>query len=101
MTASNPFHLAIPVSDLDVALAFYEKHLGCCRGRESQDWVDLNFFGHQLSAHIKPDELANAKTNEVNAVKKQVNKSRIDALKQFVHDWTQKNRCYKTYQNHR
>ena len=39
MTASNLFHLAIPVSDLDVTLAFYEEHLGCSRGRESHDWV--------------------------------------------------------------
>jgi extradiol dioxygenase family protein len=51
MRASNPFHLAIPVSDLDVTLAFYEEHLGCSRGRESHDWVDLNFFGHQLVLH--------------------------------------------------
>ena len=51
MTASNPFHLAIPVSDLDVTLAFYEEHLGCSRGRQSRDWVDLNFFGHQLVLH--------------------------------------------------
>ncbi len=51
MTASSPFHLAIPVNDLDVTLAFYEDHLGCSRGRESHDWVDLNFFGHQLVLH--------------------------------------------------
>ncbi len=51
MTAPNPFHLAIPVNDLDVTLAFYEDHLGCSRGRESHDWVDLNFFGHQLVLH--------------------------------------------------
>ena len=51
MRASNPFHLAIPVSDLDVTVAFYEEHLGCSRGRESHDWVDLNFFGHQLVLH--------------------------------------------------
>ena len=51
MTVANPFHLAIPVSDLDVTLAFYEDQLGCSRGRESHDWVDLNFFGHQLVLH--------------------------------------------------
>ena len=51
MTPSNPFHLAIPVNDLEVTLAFYEEHLGCSRGRESHDWVDLNFFGHQLVLH--------------------------------------------------
>ena len=67
MTISNPFHLAIPVSDLDVALAFYEKHLGCCRGRESQDWVDLNFFGHQLVLH-RTDEIKGAGAKGANPV---------------------------------
>ncbi len=55
MTAANPFHLAIPVNDLDLTLAFYEDYLGCSRGRESRDWVDLNFFGHQLVLHRADD----------------------------------------------
>ncbi|MDA9797912.1 VOC family protein [Luminiphilus sp.] len=46
-----PFHLAIPVSDLQTSLMFYEGMLGCERGRESADWVDLNFYGHQLVLH--------------------------------------------------
>ena len=48
MTDLSPFHLAIPVRDLDETLAFYEGMLECSRGRESDDWVDLNFLGHQL-----------------------------------------------------
>ena len=67
MTASNPFHLAIPVSDLDVTLAFYEEHLGCSRGRESHDWVDLNFFGHQLVLH-RTDESKGAGAKDANPV---------------------------------
>ena len=51
MTDLNPFHLAIPVRDLKETLAFYEKVLECTRGRESNDWVDLNFWGHQLVLH--------------------------------------------------
>ncbi len=47
----SPFHLAIPVSDLQTSLIFYEDTLGCGRGRESADWVDLNFYGHQLVLH--------------------------------------------------
>ena len=46
-----PFHLAIPVTDLPVSLLFYEEVLGCKRGRQSADWVDLNFYGHQLVLH--------------------------------------------------
>ena len=49
--ALSPFHLAIPVSDLHASLIFYEDMLGCGRGRESADWVDLNFYGHQLVLH--------------------------------------------------
>jgi extradiol dioxygenase family protein len=49
--ALSPFHLAIPVSDLQTSLMFYEDMLGCGRGRESADWVDLNFYGHQLVLH--------------------------------------------------
>ena len=51
MAALNCFHLAIPVSDLDQTPAFYEIVIGCSRGRESDSWIDLNFFGHQLVLH--------------------------------------------------
>ena len=51
VTNLNPFHLAIPVKELDETLAFYEELLQCSRGRESSDWVDLNFLGHQLVLH--------------------------------------------------
>ena len=67
MRASNPFHLAIPVSDLEVTLAFYEEHLGCSRGRESHDWVDLNFFGHQLVLH-RSDEREHPVAKRANPV---------------------------------
>ena len=47
----NPFHLAIPVSDLTKAINFYENTLGCSRGRSSELWSDFNFYGHQLVCH--------------------------------------------------
>ena len=47
----SPFHLAIPVRDLQAALMFYEQVLGFGRGRQSADWGDLNFYGHQLVLH--------------------------------------------------
>ena len=49
--ALSPFHLAIPVSDLQTSLIFYDDMLGCGRWRESADWVYLNFYGHQLVLH--------------------------------------------------
>lgn len=47
-----PFHLAIRVRDLTEARAFYGGLLGCEEGRSSNEWVDFNFFGHQLVCHL-------------------------------------------------
>ena len=61
----NPFHLAFPIKDIEETKKFYKNILGCKIGRESDAWVDFNFFGHQVSAHLKPEELSNAKKNKV------------------------------------
>ena len=47
----TPFHLAIRVNDLSTAKQFYGGLLGCKQGRSSDQWVDYNFFGHQLVCH--------------------------------------------------
>jgi extradiol dioxygenase family protein len=47
-----PFHLAVPVSDLAAARAFYVDLLGCATGREDERWLDLDFFGHQVTLHV-------------------------------------------------
>lgn len=49
----RPFHLAIPVSNLEVCRTFYRDVLGCEEGRSSDHWVDFNFFGHQLVLHYQ------------------------------------------------
>jgi extradiol dioxygenase family protein len=46
------FHLAFPVTDLEAARKFYVEALGCRIGRESERWIDFDFFGHQLTAHL-------------------------------------------------
>lgn len=51
-----PFHLAFPVHDLSAARAFYSDLLGCPEGRSSDQWVDFDFFGHQIVAHLAPDD---------------------------------------------
>jgi len=51
----NPFHLAIPVRELAAARAFYGNLLGCPEGRSSAEWVDFDFFGHQLVCHLVAD----------------------------------------------
>ena len=48
----QPFHLAVPVADLAEARRFYGQMLGCPEGRSSPEWVDFDFFGHQLVAHL-------------------------------------------------
>ena len=52
----SPFHLAFPVHDLSEARRFYGELLGCPEGRSSERWVDFDFYGHQLVAHLAPDE---------------------------------------------
>ena len=46
-----PFHLAFPVTDLAATRRFYVELLGCRVGRESDDWIDFDFWGHQITAH--------------------------------------------------
>ncbi len=51
MNTLHPFHLAIPVDDLEKCREFYREILNCSEGRSSKKWVDLDFFGHQLVIH--------------------------------------------------
>ncbi len=50
----RPFHLAFPVRDLAEARDFYGGLLGCPEGRSSEQWIDFDFFGHQIVAHLDP-----------------------------------------------
>ena len=60
-----PFHLAIPVHDLEKCRDFYKNILGCDEGRSSDHWVDFNLFGHQLVIHYKEKSTEKSKTNPV------------------------------------
>ena len=60
-----PFHLAFPVHDLAAARAFYTGMLGCREGRSSEHWIDFDFFGHQIVAHLAPGRSTDAGTNHV------------------------------------
>jgi uncharacterized protein len=64
--ALQPFHLAVPVADLGEARRFYGGLLGCAEGRSSSEWVDFDFFGHQLVAHL--DHSGSARKSVHNAV---------------------------------
>ena len=65
MEKLQPFHLAIPVSDLAQNRTFYRDILGCSEGRSSDHWVDFNFFGHQLVIHYKESKDAEVHSNPV------------------------------------
>lgn len=52
----SPFHLAIPVDDVQKARIFYRDTLELSEGRSTDEWVDFDFFGHQLVIHYKPKE---------------------------------------------
>lgn len=59
------FHLAFPVADLEETLKFYTEVLGCNTGRSSDTWIDFDFWGHQVVAHLSPEEAGKSSTNEV------------------------------------
>ena len=61
----RPFHLAFPVHDIEVARQFYVGLLGCGEGRSSDAWVDFDFYGHQVVAHLAPEECGASKTSAV------------------------------------
>ncbi len=65
MMSMPPFHLAFPTHDLAAARAFYGGLLGCPEGRSSPHWVDFDFYGHQIVAHLAPEECQAAARNEV------------------------------------
>lgn len=56
----RPFHLAFPVHDLAAARAFYGGLLGCAEGRSSDEWIDFDFYGHQIVAHLGGANLTGA-----------------------------------------
>ncbi|WP_201767216.1 VOC family protein [Rhodopirellula sallentina] len=56
----SPFHLAIPVDDLESSRAFYGGVLQCDEGRSTDHWVDYDFFGHQLVVHVSRSPRTNA-----------------------------------------
>lgn len=65
MSALHPFHLAFPVHDLAAARAFWRDIMGCAEGRSSDEWIDFDFYGHQIVAHLAPAPARLAAENEV------------------------------------
>ena len=65
MSPLQPFHLAFPVDNLESARAFYGTLLGCPEGRSAPDWVDFDFYGHQIVAHLSPGEAGHRHTSSV------------------------------------
>src|SRR3546814_8659407 len=62
-----PFHLAFPVRDLSEARNFYGELLGCPEGRSSDQWIDFDFYGHQIVTHLAPEECGSTGTSSVDA----------------------------------
>ena len=48
----RPFHYAFKIKDISSTRKFYIEILGCTEGRSTDTWIDFDFFGHQLSAHL-------------------------------------------------
>ncbi len=69
MPTLSPFHLAFPVTSLAHARAFYGDLLGCPEGRSSAHWVDFDFRGHQIVAHLAPEEVRESVAHDVDGDK--------------------------------
>ena len=82
--AQPPFHLAFPVSNLEDTRDFFIGVLGCSTGRQSERWIDFDFFGHQVVAHLAEDEHTLATTNPVDG--KQVPASHFGVILDWD-DW--------------
>ena len=65
MQKLTPFHLAIPVDNLERCRKFYSDMLGFKEGRSSDHWVDFDCYGHQLVIHYKPGGPEGVVTNPV------------------------------------
>ena len=61
----RPFHLAFPVDDLAEARAFYGGTMGCAEGRSSEEWVDFDFYGHQIVTHLARGQAGDRANNHV------------------------------------
>lgn len=59
------FHLAFPVHDIAAARRFYGDVLGCPEGRSAEHWVDFDLFGHQIVAHLAPEDVGHRATSSV------------------------------------
>ena len=68
-TSPTPFHLAFAVTDIAETEDFFVSLLGCRVGRRADRWIDFDFFGHQLSAHLVDGDLSAAETNPVDGQK--------------------------------
>jgi len=65
MQKLTPFHVAVPVHNLNECRTFYRDVIGCEEGRSAEQWVDFNFFGHQFVIHYKPKTEEDTHTNPV------------------------------------
>ena len=61
----RPFHLAIKVDDLSTARDFYGQLMGCKEGRSSDEWIDFDFFGHQVVVHLSDCQSRDSSANHV------------------------------------
>ncbi len=94
-TQLSPFHIAIPVHNLEECRIFYKEILNCEEGRSSDHWVDFNFFGHQLVIHYQAKSTEIVHANSVDGKEVPVPHYGVvlpwDSFQEFAKDLTAKN----------
>ena len=94
MQQIRPFHLAFPVYDLDKTRKFYEDILDCRIGRTSDKWIDFDFFGHQVTAHLTKDKIQEPPANEVDGKAVPIKHSGVILEWQQWHEFADKLRSH-------
>ena len=84
MSVSSPFHLAFAVTDIEATRVFYVENLGYKVSHSAERWIDFDFFGHQVSAHLVDGALSPVETNLVDG--KRVPTRHFDAILDWG-DW--------------
>lgn len=85
----QPFHLAFPVTDINTTRDYYVGVLGCGVGRESERWIDFDFFGHQITAHLV-DAASGDPTNAVDGKQVPVRHFGVVMDWEQWHEWTRR-----------
>jgi uncharacterized protein len=73
-------HLSLPVRDLESSRDFYVDVLGCELGRQREQFIEVWFFGMQVTLHERPAQVLGAGEQGVRHFGVTLDPAELDAL---------------------